>query len=121
MAQPKKNAAKQAISYHYGDKRKNDPPAVGMVYTVSHGEERRTYEPYIASTPNFDPVRAKVENSKEIKTGLDESLPVRFEGSQSPPFESSNNRHFVGKIADNRGVESLKALDASDCAMETEL
>ena len=64
MASSKKNAAKQVISYRYGDKRKNNPH-VGMVDTVSDGVEGHTtwaYDPHIDPTLNFDTARAGIEN-----------------------------------------------------------
>ena len=64
MANSKKNAGKQVISYRYGDKRKNNPH-VGMVDTVSDGVEGHTtwaYDPHIDPTLNFDTARAGIEN-----------------------------------------------------------
>ena len=64
MANSKKNAAKQVISYRYSDKRKNNPH-VGMVDTVSDGVEGQTtwaYDPHIDPTLNFDTARAGIEN-----------------------------------------------------------
>ena len=63
MANSKKNAAKQVISYRYGDKRKNNPH-VGMVDTTSDGVEGHTtwaYDPHIDPTLNFDTARAGIE------------------------------------------------------------
>ena len=60
----------------------------------------------------FFPIEGKVGGwsklAKTLKAQIDEDLIVKYQGTESIPFESGPNKRAAVKIIDDRGIESLK-------------
>ena len=106
MANSKKNAAKQVISYRYSDKRKNNPHNPHIGSDGVEGCAIWAYDPHLDPILNSGTTHVRTENQKDIATEPNEALPIRFRGTKPPPFESVHNRRTAEKIADNRSTES---------------
>ena len=49
--------------------------------------------------------------AKTLQTYIDEDLIIKYQGTESIPFEAGLNKRVAVKIIDDRGIESLKIID----------
>ena len=49
--------------------------------------------------------------AKTLQASIDEDLIVKYQGTQSIPFDIGSNKRVAVKITDNRGIESLKIIN----------
>ena len=49
--------------------------------------------------------------AKTLHAEIDDDLIIKYQGTESIPFETGLNKRAAVKIIDDRGIESLKTID----------
>ena len=119
MTKPKATTQKVAKqksieSYQHADKKRaNNPPAGLVTPRTDPDHDGRSLYPNQASFPMTDHKNGWARLAKNLKAEIDEDLIEAYRGTTSLPFKIGKNSRVAVKIADDRGVESLRVVGVS--------
>ena len=112
----RKGTAKKPIeSYGHQDKKRANNPPVGLVTPQTDPERgaKKTYEyPRQVFFPMAGPKDGWSRLTRNLMPEIDEELIETYRGTVSLPFEPGDHKRVAVKIIDDRGIESLKIMEA---------